>query len=108
MKNSKILMFIVLSLLFATCATVDFTKLSSKNFPALPETEEVDIILNAKPDYKVEQIGFAKVYGPLEYSIDDLKKNTRLNGGNVAILTEVGVNPQRIEFRTFEIAKKIK
>ncbi len=106
MKKILSFMLSATALFLLSCASMQYTQIG-KTYPALPETETVDIVLRARPDYKVEQIGMVRVYDQLEYQIDNLKKITRQHGGNVAILVELGYDQNyQMEYRTFEIARK--
>ncbi|PJZ59082.1 LA_1841 family salt-regulated protein [Leptospira barantonii] len=110
------------------CATGNVT-ITGRNYPALTETDHIDVVMRAVPEYKVEQIGIVEVRcGQLSHCIEYVKEKAREVGADVIILAESGTvtsvsyqpgaqagntsTPGRVssnshEVQTWEIAKKI-
>ncbi|ABJ75509.1 LA_1841 family salt-regulated protein [Leptospira borgpetersenii] len=88
-KISIIICFVVFG--FTNCAMGSVT-ITGKNFPPLAETEPIDVILRAVPDYQVEQIGIVEVRcGQLNHCIEYVKEKAREQGADVIILADSGI-----------------
>ncbi len=118
--------FVFLSV--TSCAMGSVT-ITGKNYPPLAETESIDVIMRAVPDYQVEQIGIVEVRcGQLKHCVEYVKEKAREQGANVIILADTGIintlqytpgtqagntsNPGRVtnssgQIQTWEIARKI-
>ncbi|WP_406600680.1 LA_1841 family salt-regulated protein [Leptospira sanjuanensis] len=131
-KYGMIFAFILIALFNVTnCVTaLGNVTITGKNYPPLAETDPIDVIMRAVPDYRVEQIGIVEVRcGQLNHCIEYVKGKARESGADVIILAESGsvtsVNyhagtqagntstPGRLSFnthqvQTWELAKKIK
>jgi hypothetical protein len=112
-KNMTLITISIL-LLFSCATTKSFKSyemdkfiLTGNVFPPLPDTETVDIILRAVPEYKVITIGQIRVYGIVdEDGINELKKLARSKGGNVVALAETGYTNTGFQYSLYEIARR--
>ncbi len=102
---------IVLILLVACSSlnySIDDIIVTGATLPPLPESENVDVILRAVPDYKVQTIGQVRVHGIIdENGMNELKQHVRSKGGNVIALVETGRNARGFQFSVYEIAKRV-
>ncbi|EKS10258.1 hypothetical protein QMM42_07815 [Leptospira santarosai] len=123
--------FILSCLIFfglTNCAMGSLT-MTGRSYPPLSETEPIDVIMRAVPDYQVEQIGIVEVRcGQLNHCIEYVKEKAREQGADVIILADSGIvtslqympgtqagntsTPGRVtstsgQIQTWEIAKKI-
>jgi hypothetical protein len=119
MCRLKILLVIVF-IIFIGCVRASFV-LTGTTYPPLYEDAQVDVVMRAIPEYKVQQIGIVTLKGgDLKKQIEKAKKIARENGGDVLILSEIGLGlssqPNFItgghhvgtyEIRTFEVSKKV-
>jgi hypothetical protein len=119
-KGAALLVSLVVLAAVGCGPRVKFVK-TGNVYPALALDANVDVIMRAVPDYKVEQIGIITVEGgDIETQIENVKKVAREKGGNVVVLTEVkqgvmtnknvstgGTDVMVYDIRTFEIAKKV-
>jgi hypothetical protein len=100
--------FFVFTLIFlVSCSS--FT-LTGTKYPPLPENAQIDVIMRAVPNYKVEQIGVLENRCGLEKQcIENAKKVARENGGDVVILTTVTTVADQsgiYKIMAWEISKK--
>lgn len=119
-----------LLLSFANCITaMGNLTVTGKNYPPLAETDHIEVIMRAVPEYKVEQIGIVEVRcAQLNHCIEYVRGKAREAGADVIILVDSGTvtsvsyqpgsqagnssTPGRVsssshEVQTWEISKKI-
>nr|WP_165783217.1 hypothetical protein [Leptospira barantonii] len=121
-----------LALLFSitNCVTaLGNVTLTGKNYPPLTETDPIDVVMRAVPDYRVEQIGIVEVRcAQLNHCIEYVKGKAREVGADVIILADSGTvtsvsyhpgsqagnasTPGRVsssshQVQTWEISKKV-
>ncbi|AXR68389.1 LA_1841 family salt-regulated protein [Leptospira mayottensis] len=81
--------FVFLNL--TNCAMGSLT-ITGRSYPPLVETEPIDVILRAVPDYQVEQIGIVEVRcGQLNHCIEYVKEKAREQGADVIILADSNI-----------------
>nr|WP_225913461.1 hypothetical protein [Leptospira yasudae] len=131
-KYGMIFAFVLIALFNVTnCVTaLGNVTITGKNYPPLAETDHIDVIMRAVPDYRVEQIGIVEVRcGQLNHCIEYVKGKARESGADVIILADSGTvtsvsyhggtqagntsTPGRVssnthQVQTWEISKKIK
>ncbi|EQA55337.1 hypothetical protein LEP1GSC052_2676 [Leptospira kmetyi serovar Malaysia str. Bejo-Iso9] len=83
---------LALLLSVANCVTaLGNVTITGKNYPALTETDHIEVIMRAVPDYKVEQIGLVEVRcAQLNYCVEYVKGKAREVGADVIILANTG------------------
>nr|WP_246846766.1 hypothetical protein [Leptospira barantonii] len=83
-----------LTLLFSVtnCVTaLGNVTVTGKNYPALAETDPIEVVMRAVPEYKVEQIGIVEVRcAQLNHCIEYVKGKAREVGADVIILASTG------------------
>lgn len=92
LKFGKVFIIFCLVLFgLANCAMGSLT-ITGRSYPPLSETEPIDVIMRAVPDYQVEQIGIVEVRcGQLNHCIEYVKEKAREQGADVIILADSGI-----------------
>ncbi|ULG86654.1 hypothetical protein FH593_20270 (plasmid) [Leptospira interrogans] len=92
LKFGKIFIIIYLTVFGLTNCAMGSLTITGRSYPPLAETEPIDVIMRAVPDYQVEQIGIVEVRcGQLNHCIEYVKEKAREQGADVIILADSGI-----------------